>query len=304
LLDVSRITTGKIELRRARIDVATVIERAVSMTRPLFDEAGQSIDILIADPTLRIDVDVTRMVQMVSNLLINASKYSEPRSTTVLAAEREGDHVVIAVVDQGRGIEPELLPTIFDSFVQAARDRGGLGVGLTLARRLVEMHGGTITAHSDGAGDGSRFEVRVPLAPAPAAGLDAPVAAPPEPEEEAAPLRVVLIDDNPDIRETMQTLLECLGHQVAVACDGPSGVALVLSQQPQVALVDIGLPGFDGYTVARKLRASMPPDVLRLVAMTGFGQTNDRDQALAAGFDSHLIKPARTDQIQRALRGG
>jgi len=304
LLDVSRITTGKIELRRERIDVATVIERAVSMTRPLFDEAGQSIEILIADPTLRIDVDVTRMVQVVSNLLINASKYSEPRSTTVLAAEREGDHVVIAVVDQGRGIEPELLPTIFDSFVQAARDRGGLGVGLTLARRLVEMHGGTITAHSDGAGDGSRFEVRVPLAPAPAAGLDAPVAAPPEPEEEAAPLRVVLIDDNPDIRETMQTLLECLGHQVAVACDGPSGVALVLSQQPQVALVDIGLPGFDGYTVARKLRASMPPDVLRLVAMTGFGQTNDRDQALAAGFDSHLIKPARTDQIQRALRGG
>jgi CheY-like chemotaxis protein len=209
------------------------------------------------------------------------------------------------VTDEGRGIDPDVLPTIFDSFVQVAKDRGGLGVGLTLARRLVEMHGGAISARSGGLGRGSTFEVRVPVL------IDGPERIFPEESlpttiiasTPASALRIVLIDDNPDIRETMQQLLECLGHEVAVASDGPSGVELVLDQKPQVALVDIGLPGFDGYQVARRLRAEIPAAELRLVAMTGFGQSSDRDEALAAGFDSHLIKPARTDQIQRALRG-
>jgi signal transduction histidine kinase len=304
LLDVSRITTGKIELRREPVSLGAIIEGAVVMTRPLFDESQQKIEIALPEEDLVLEADVTRMVQVVSNLLINASKYSEPGSPTRLEARREDQQAVIEVIDQGRGIDPQQLPSIFDSFVQVAKDRGGLGIGLTLARRLIEMHGGTVYAHSAGEGAGSRFEVRVPLAaeiPQAVVGVaSGPLVAP---RNGDSALRIVLIDDNPDIRETMQTLLECLGHHVVVAGDGPTGVDLVLSEQPQVALVDIGLPGFDGYTVARRLREQLPPNRLRLVAMTGFGQASDRDQALAAGFDSHLIKPARTEQIQRALRG-
>jgi len=213
------------------------------------------------------------------------------------------------VRDNGIGIAADALERIFDLFSQLPggheRAQGGLGIGLTLARRLVEMHRGTIRARSGGLGRGSIFEVRIPVldgAPhrvVPEDSLPHTIVA----STPAAALRIVLIDDNADIRETMQQLLECLGHEVAVAADGPSGVELVLDRRPQVALVDIGLPGLDGYQVARKLRAALPADQLRLVAMTGFGQSSDRDQALAAGFDSHLIKPARTDQIQRALRG-
>jgi signal transduction histidine kinase len=305
LLDVSRITTGKIDLRREPVAIGVVLERAVAMTRPVYDDRAMTIAVEIRDRDLPVEVDVTRMVQVVSNLLINAAKYSDPGTRVELSGFRDGSDVVVRVADEGRGIDPAVLPTIFDSFVQVAKDRGGLGVGLTLARRLVEMHRGTIRAQSKGIGRGSTFEVRIPVlseAPqhiVPEESMPAVlVAAAP-----AAALRIVLIDDNDDIRETMQQLLECLGHEVAVAADGPSGVELVLDRKPQVALVDIGLPGFDGYQVARQLRATMPAGQLRLVAMTGFGQSSDRDQALAAGFDSHLIKPARTDQIQRALRG-
>ncbi|HEU5061293.1 MAG TPA: response regulator [Kofleriaceae bacterium] len=306
LLDVSRITTGKIDLRREPVALGVVLDRAVAMTRPVYDERAMTIALDIRERELPVEVDVTRMVQVVSNLLINAAKYSDPGSRVELAGFRNGTDAVVRVVDEGRGIEPAVLPTIFDSFVQVAKDRGGLGVGLTLARRLVEMHGGTIRARSDGIGRGSTFEVLIPLLAEGRPEILAPEESMPSALIAASPaaaLRIVLIDDNADIRETMQQLLECLGHEVAVAADGPSGVELVLDRRPQVALVDIGLPGLDGYQVAKKLRAALPADQLRLVAMTGFGQSSDRDQALAAGFDSHLIKPARTDQIQRALRG-
>jgi CheY-like chemotaxis protein len=283
-----------------------VVERAVAMSRPLYDGRHQAIHIEVADGAIPIDVDVTRMVQVVSNLLINAAKYSDRNGRVEVTAFRDDDDAVIRVVDQGRGIDPLVLPTIFDSFVQVAKDQGGLGVGLTLARRLVEMHGGTISATSAGLGKGSAFEVRVPIhdgAPDRILTEDSLAHHAIVASNGASALRIVLIDDNADIRETMQQLLECLGHRVAVASDGPTGVELVLHEKPQVALVDIGLPGLDGYAVARRLRAAIPQDQLRLIAMTGFGQSSDRDQALAAGFDSHLIKPARTEQIQRALKG-
>ena len=309
LLDVSRITSGKIELRRQRFALGEIIDRAVTLCQAQFDQREQvlAVEIDVGDRELPVELDITRMVQVISNLLLNAAKYSEPRSVVRLRGSRSTGEAVICVADQGRGIDPEMLPRIFGSFVQVKTGGGGLGVGLTLARRLVEMHGGSIHARSAGVGRGSEFEVRIPIMLG--AGESQPVLM-----EKSSPfflepvslderMRIVVIDDNDDIRETMQQLLQSLGHVVEVAADGLSGVELVLKERPQVALVDIGMPGLDGYQVAQKLRAELGPNQLRLVAMTGFGQSTDRDRALAAGFDSHLIKPARTDQIQRALKG-
>jgi CheY-like chemotaxis protein/anti-sigma regulatory factor (Ser/Thr protein kinase) len=309
LLDVSRITSGKIELRRQRFPMAEIIDRAVALSQPQFDQRRQRLEVEVADREVQLELDITRMVQVVSNLLLNAAKYSDAGSRVHLRAGRRDGEAFILVADEGRGIDPEMLPRIFGSFVQVKAGGGGLGVGLTLARRLVEMHGGSIQARSEGIGRGSEFEVRIPVPPGDDARVTAPMSA-----ERSAPLsfepasleerlHIVVIDDNDDIRETMQQLLQSLGHEVDVAADGTSGVALVLKERPQVALVDIGMPGLDGYQVAERLRAELSPDQLRLVAMTGFGQSNDRERALAAGFDTHLIKPARTDQIQRALKG-
>ena len=310
LLDVSRITSGKIELRRQRYPLGEILDRAVALSQPQFDQRNERLELEVSEPDrdIPLELDITRMVQVISNLLLNAAKYSDPGSTVRLRARRDGSEVVVTVADEGRGIDPDMLPRIFGSFVQVKTGGGGLGVGLTLARRLIEMHGGSILARSQGVGRGSEFEVRIPIAPG---ADDAPQ---PAPVEKSAPfflepaslderMRIVVIDDNDDIRETMQQLLQSLGHVVEVAADGVSGVELVLKERPQVALVDIGMPGLDGYQVAQKLREELPPGQLRLVAMTGFGQSSDRDRALAAGFDSHLIKPARTDQIQRALKG-
>jgi two-component system, sensor histidine kinase len=310
LLDVSRITSGKIELRRQRFEMGEVIDRAVALSQPQFDQRQQTLVVEIADRDVRIEVDITRMVQVVSNILLNAAKYSEVGSRVFMHASREGAEVVVRVIDGGRGIDPDMLSRIFGSFVQVHTGGGGLGVGLTLARRLVEMHGGSIHARSEGLGRGSEFEVHIPIAarqeeaapgPLPVVERTAPVMIVDAGDGER--MRIVVIDDNDDIRETMQQLLQSLGHEVDVAADGLSGVELVLKERPQVALVDIGMPGLDGYQVAQKLRAELDPSQLRLVAMTGFGQSTDRDRALAAGFDTHLIKPARTDQIQRALKG-
>jgi two-component system, sensor histidine kinase len=309
LLDVSRITSGKVELRRQRFPLGEVLDRAAALSQPQFDQRSQRLEVVVveSDRDLPLELDITRMVQVISNLLLNASKYSEPGSTVRLRAGRDGHEAVLCVADEGRGIDPEMLPRIFGSFVQVKTGGGGLGVGLTLARRLVQMHGGSIHARSDGLGCGSEFEVRIPIAPAEdvpeEVGMERSAPFFLEPASLDERMRIVVIDDNDDIRETMQQLLQSLGHVVEVAADGVSGVELVLKERPQVALVDIGMPGLDGYEVAQKLRAELGPNQLRLVAMTGFGQSSDRDRALAAGFDSHLIKPARTDQIQRALKG-
>ncbi len=309
LLDVSRITSGKIELRRQRFPLGEILDRAVALSQPQFDQRQQRLQVEVSDVDreVTLELDITRMVQVVSNLLLNAAKYSEPGSRVRLRAGRDESEAIIGVTDEGRGIDPEMLPRIFGSFVQVKTGGGGLGVGLSLARRLVEMHGGTIQAHSEGVGRGSEFFVRIPIAPVDDAPQLTPIerTAPffLEPASIDERMRIVVIDDNDDIRETMQQLLQSLGHVVEVAADGLTGVELVLKERPQVALVNIGMPGLDGYQVAQKLRAEFGPAQLRLVAMTGFGQSSDRDRALAAGFDSHLIKPARTDQIQRALKG-
>lgn len=312
LLDLSRIDSGKVELRREPIQLSGLVADAATMAGPLFAARRQSLTIRQPEEPIWLLADPTRILQVLSNLLGNAARYSRCASTTQLHVELDGPEVVIRVIDQGDGIEPSLLPHVFDGFVQAKSGGGGLGIGLTVARMLVDRHGGTLTAISAGAGLGSTFEIRLPLAQIEeAAPLEGDETSPmrcrrdsarPPPALVEGPLHVVLIEDNDDIRETTQVLLEMSGHRVEVAADGPSGVDLVLKSKPQVALVDIGLPGFDGHEVASRIRKSLGKDVLRLVAMTGFGQASDRQRALDSGFDDHLTKPAAAAQLRHALR--
>jgi signal transduction histidine kinase/ActR/RegA family two-component response regulator len=300
LLDVSRITQGKVRLERAPTTVAEVISRAVEIVRPLVQRRAQTIRVDAPPEELVVMADGVRLAQVFGNLLANASKYSDPGSEIVVRARREDDDVVVSVHDHGIGIAPELLPRIFDLFVQAepGRDRsqGGLGVGLTLARRLVEMHGGTIRAHSEGPGTGSELVVRLP-AVIEGVGRPRPKSArPPEPHRAAE--RILVVDDNVDAGEVLAEALRAHGHEVALAQDGVRALALASAFRPRTALLDIGLPGMDGYELARRLRELDPADgPLRLVAMTGYGQQSDRAESHAAGFDLHLVKPLDLERV-------
>jgi signal transduction histidine kinase len=304
LLDVARITRGRIALRRRRVAVAEVVANAVEAVRDAIDERGHRLTVQAADASLAVDADPTRLEQVVVNLLRNAAKYTEPGGAIELAVRRDGDAVVLAVRDSGVGIAADVLPRVFDLFAQARpsldRSLGGLGVGLTVARRLVELHGGTIAAHSEGLGRGAEFVVRLPGA----AGADAAgttpagaVAAP------STPMRVLVVEDNHDAAESLVMLLEVLGHRVRVAPDGPTALAAARGAPPDVVLLDIGLPGIDGYEVARRMRADPLLRRVVLVALTGYGRSEDRAMALAAGFDHHLVKPVEPGRLE-ALLGG
>jgi signal transduction histidine kinase/DNA-binding response OmpR family regulator len=300
LLDVSRIRTGKVELRRERVELRRVLDDAAAAVERLVREQEQELLVEVAGGPLAVDGDPVRLTQVMENLLHNAAKYTDARGHIWLGARREGGEVVVRVSDDGIGIGPELLPRIFDTFVQgkqpASRARGGLGLGLTLVRSLVELHGGTVRASSRGPGLGSTFEVRLPAAPvAPerGAGDGRPNGA----NGDGARLRIALIEDNPDVRDTLRQLLELRGHEVVFAEDGLAGVELVRSHRPDVALVDIGLPGLDGYEVAERLRDAST----RLVALTGYGGAEDRSRAAHAGFDAHLVKPIDLEALTRVL---
>jgi signal transduction histidine kinase len=302
LLDVSRINAGKIELRRTEVDLRDVLEQALSIIRPPLAERGHKLEIDVPAEPLPAFADSVRLVQIFVNLLRNAIQYTGEGGQIRLQCGRAGDQVEVSVGDSGRGIAPEFLPFIFEKFVQERAGGGGLGLGLMLVKRLTEMHGGTVAAKSDGVGQGSQFVVRLPLltrarpsAPA------APRRAGADDSGMARRLRLALVDDNPDIRETMSELLMICGHDVEQAADGAAGLALILKMQPDVALVDIGLPKLDGYQVAEKVRASDGLGKVRLVAMTGFGQEDDRRRALQAGFDAHIVKPADLDVLLRVL---
>jgi CheY-like chemotaxis protein len=241
---------------------------------------------------------------VIANLLHNAAKYTEPGGAIELSAEAQAGMVSIRVKDNGIGIPPKMLDKIFEVFVQvdptSDRSRGGLGLGLSLAKHLIEMHGGTIAVNSEGPSRGSEFSVTIPLAPK----RESPKLeiAPPLERASAAPsLSIVLIEDNVDIRETLRDILELRGHKVSVARDGQEGVKRVLVDRPQVALVDIGLPGFDGYQVASAIRKSELGQEVRLVALTGYGAADDRRRALAAGFDEHLVKPLSPEVLEPIL---
>ena len=308
LLDVSRITRGKVELKPILVPLSDVVEGAMQACDPIVTQRRHELSVSMPSETVMLNVDPTRMTQVVANLLHNAAKYTPSGGRIHLKAERQGDELVLTVRDNGIGLKPEMLHRVFDLFVQvdpgSDRAQGGLGLGLTLVRSLVEMHGGSVSARSEGLAQGSEFTVRLPLPPEVPAALAIPtmLKAAAAAAQKLQPLHILLVEDNPDIRETLKDLLELHGHRVQEASDGRSAVDLVLSERPQVALVDIGLPELDGYKVAELVRASAGGAETRLVALTGYGHPEDRKRALEAGFDAHLVKPVSSDDLSQVLK--
>ena len=298
LLDLSRAMSGKILLARQPLDLSNLVSSCLETFRATGRAAGYGISVDLQPGW--VDGDPTRLEQIVSNLLDNALKYTPSGGEIGISLARADGDVVFTVRDTGVGIPAELLPHVFDVFVQGAisidRSQGGLGIGLSLVRRLVELHGGSVACTSAGAGLGSSFEIRLPLAE--------PAAAAPLPEVvrslDGKPT-VLLIEDNEDGREMMATMLDAHGFPVIQAADGLQGVARALEQVPDAALVDIGLPGIDGYEVARRLRADPATRAIRLIALTGYGLEEDQRRVLAAGFDQHLVKPVAIDRLLDVL---
>jgi PAS domain S-box-containing protein len=294
LLDVSRVMRGKIELRKERVELSTVVARAVETVQPLLEGQGHELTVDLPAESLALDADLMRLAQVVGNLLTNAAKYTEPGGTIRVAARRDGGAAVLSVRDTGIGIAPDMLPRIFDLFVQvdhaATRSQGGLGIGLTLVKNLVEMHKGSVEAYSAGLGAGSEFVVRLPLAA----------------QEVVEPTngegrKLLVVDDNQDAAESLATLLRLLGYEVVVAHDGFSALEVVKTFLPEIVFLDIGMPGMDGYEVARRLRGAPGLETVRLAALTGWGQQADRRRTAEAGFDHHLVKPLEPEGLERVL---
>jgi two-component system CheB/CheR fusion protein len=267
---------------------------------PAIESRTQHLTVIPATGPVLVEGDPTRLLQIVENLLTNASKYTPPAGAVFLELKKEEDDCELCVQDTGRGIDPDMLDEIFDMFFQSdsALDHsdGGMGVGLTLVRALAEMHGGTVTAHSEGLGQGSQFVVRLPLTSKP------PAKAAVQPSATARVVnRVLLVEDNADSRDMLRAILTLDGYQVQVAEDGQQGLDAILAQRPDVALIDIGLPGLDGYEVARRVRRQLNRSEVHLVALTGYGQAKDRAAVFEAGFDEHLVKPVNPEELARVL---
>ncbi|HEX5657636.1 MAG TPA: response regulator [Polyangiales bacterium] len=308
LLEVSRMTRGALELRTRTLDVAHVVRQAVQGSRLTLDARSQQLVLKLPDGPFEIEGDDLRIEQVLMNLLNNASKFSEPGSTITLELRERWDEehrlAEISVRDEGIGIPRPMLTKIFDPFVQIdhslARSLGGLGIGLSMAKSLIELHGGRVLARSEGLGKGSEFIVHLPAVPGVTPAVPEPVASAAEPSNGHA-LRVVVIEDNEDTLELVQMWLRHIGHDVQGASDGNSGLELALSAKPDVALVDIGLPGMDGYEIARSVRAADEGDDIYLVAVTGYGRPEDRARALDAGFDAYIVKPLDVAGLKSAL---
>jgi signal transduction histidine kinase/ActR/RegA family two-component response regulator len=303
LLDLSRVAAGKIVLKRNILDLRDVAAQSIEVVRPAADRQHVSLEVRNCARPLNVDADGVRVDQILTNVLTNAIKYTPEGGHVTLELRREEGHGVIDVLDDGVGIAPDRIGRIFELFAQAenaiGRAQGGMGIGLALVRNLVELHGGSVHAHSDGVGKGSRFTVRLPLA----SGTEKP--APREPVVQEGPAaagrRIVIVEDNRDVRDLLRLRLKKLGHEVLDAQDGEEGLRVVLAEKPDLALVDLGLPGIDGYEVAKGVRDKLGGDVV-LVALSGFGQPEDKRRALEAGFDDHLTKPADVKDIEGILR--
>ena len=303
LLDASRVTQNKIELKRERVDLRAIVEEACAAARPMMEARGLGFSLVVDASPLHVEGDAPRLQQVCMNLLTNAAKYTPAGGHVWLEATGESGHARIRVRDDGMGIAPGMLDAIFDLFVQSNRTleraHGGIGVGLTLARSLVEMHGGTLFATSEGEGKGSVFTVELPLS----AVRDArPAAAQPRPTKRLATgAKILVVEDNIDAREMLCHLLSRAGFECRSAGDGLQALALIEEFHPQAAVVDVGLPGIDGFEVARRLRQDHKFDDVMLIAVTGYGQQADRAAALAAGFNEHLVKPVKFAQLAQLL---
>jgi PAS domain S-box-containing protein len=299
LMEISRITRGKIEFRRERVELAGVIRSAVETSQPLINAGGHHLSVTIPPESLTLDADAVRLAQVFANLLNNAAKYSDPGGRIGLTVRRENDSVLVSVKDNGIGISREMLPRVFEMFTQAstghAGSHGGLGIGLTLVRSLVEMHGGRVTASSEGPGKGSEFVVRLPLAVGPALDVARPRTST---HAQTIPIRVLVVDDNRDGADSLGDLLERLGTEVQVVHDGPAALEALGRFKPSMVLMDIGMPEMSGYEVARRIRAMPEHRELMLVALTGWGQEEDRRRSRQAGFDFHLTKPTHMFALQ------
>ena len=309
LLEVSRISRGKISLQTAPLDLAEVVATAVETSRPLVEAHHHTLAVSLPERPARVEADGARLAQVISNLLNNAAKYTEEGGRIDLIVEQAQGEAVIRVRDNGIGIAPERLPSVFDMFGQiedaADRSQGGLGIGLTLARRLVEMHGGRIEAHSAGLGKGSEFVTRLPAlaepAPEPAQKTQAASAPTATGATATGARRVLVVDDNVDSAESLAVLLRLYGHDVRLAHDGEAALEEARAFRPDVMFLDLSLPKMDGYDVARLLRLEPAMSGMTLVAMTGYGQEEERRRTREAGFHSHLVKPVDFEMLQELL---
>ena len=303
LLDVSRVTLGKVQLAKERVDLATVIARAVETSRPLIDARGHRLTISIPPRAAPVEADPIRLAQVIGNLLTNAAKYTDPGGEISVALERQAEEAVIRVRDTGMGISADLLPQVFDLFIQGerslARSEGGLGLGLTLVRRLVELHGGTVEASSEGTGKGSEFTVRLPAPAGQHAGESEAVRD--DRPRHGARRNVLIVEDNIDAAQTLAMLLNLAGHQAQIAFSGDEAMDKARALRPEVVLLDIGLPGMSGYSVARQLRAEPGFAGTILIAMTGYSQEEDRRRSREAGFNHHLVKPVKLEVLKELL---
>ncbi len=300
LLDVARITHGKLALQRQRLNLIEVVQSAYETLEPRAKEQRFAYDLVCTDAELWVDGDRQRLEQVFTNLITNAIKYTTRGGGVSVSVQRQNDTAVVAVKDSGIGIAPEMLDHVFEVFAQAKpslhRTEGGMGLGLTVVRGLVQLHGGSVEAASEGLGLGSSFLVRLPLVEQlalPSSSANRP------PEEQSPTRRVVVVEDSEDIRDLLAELLKQAGHEVACAEDGPRGLQTILAFVPDIAFVDLGLPGFDGLELARRARAS--GSTSRLVAVTGYGQAEDRKHAADAGFDDHLTKPVVNVDLRQAI---
>ena len=304
LLEVSRVTRGKIELRKEPVDLARVIESAVDTSRPLIEAAGHQLAISLSPEVIILHADPVRLVQVISNLLNNAAKYTETGGQIWLTAQRDGNQVLISVRDNGMGIPPDMLPRVFDMFAQVEpklrSSQGGLGIGLTLAKNLIQIHGGQIETRSEGLGKGSEFIVRLPLAAPPDAAAPQPTF-PPSAKKPLPVRKILVVDDTQAAVYILGRLLEALGQQVRTANSGAAALENVQQEKPDVVISDIAMPNMDGYELAQRLRQLPSMESVVLVALTGYGQDNDRRRALESGFDYHLVKPASIESLQELL---
>jgi CheY-like chemotaxis protein len=303
LLDASRITTGKLRLRKEQVELAVVVQSVADATRPMIDERGQKLAIALPAAPILLEADATRLAQVFSNLLNNAIKYSEAGGPIALSAETADGQVIVRVRDAGIGIPADQLTRIFEIFAQVdttlERSQGGLGIGLSLTKGLVEMHGGTVEARSDGLGMGSEFIVRLPITVA-----EQRLEAAPEGDQKAsaaAKRRILIVDDNPLGSKSTAMVLRKVGHEVATARDGIEGIESAQTFRPDAILLDIALPRLNGFDTARRIRQQPWGKNIFLIAVTGYGQDEDRHRSLEAGFDYHMVKPVNFTELKKIL---